>query len=314
LLLLSPKELYKFTHSNESNNSNPPFLKGGKDNFSSDEQWILEQLAQATISATNSIEEFHFHNYVAELYDFLWNKFCDWYLEAIKPALYGDSPENKRHAQTVLACVLNEITLLIQPVMPYLSEELYKLLHQTVGDNDHSMVIKSEWPTAKSGFCSQEKMNLISEKYEIIKLGRSLRSEFNIQPGVKVKFVIKPTSVQNETFLKNEIDTLNRFLSASEIIINTNFAPETPLPSEIGDIATIYLRLDSAIDMSAEAERIGKQVDKLNSYINSLEKKLSNEKFVSNAPAEIVDAERERLAEAKEKIEKLQSMENFMDK
>ena len=298
--VLSPKEL----HEKFSNNSDG--------NLTSDEQWILEQLAQATISATNAIEEFHFHDYAAGLYDFLWNKFCDWYLEAIKPALYGDSPENKRRAQIVLACVLNEITRLIQPVMPYLSEELYKLLHQTVGDENVSMALKSEWPAAKTGFCSKEKMNLVSEKYELIKLGRSLRSEFNIQPGVKVNFVIKPVSSETAEFLKNESETLKRFLTASEINIDENFAPESPLPSEIGDIATIYLCLDSAIDMSAETKRIGKQIDKLNSYINSLEKKLGNERFIDNAPKEIVDAERGRLEEAKEKIEKLEEMKKFL--
>ena len=311
--ILSPKELYS------------PFPKGGKGDFppsskkiegdlSSDEQWILEQLAQATISATNSIEEFHFHDYAAGLYDFLWNKFCDWYLEAIKPALYGDSPENKRKTQIVIACVLNEITRLIQPVMPYLSEELYKLLRQTVGENSSSMALKSEWPIAKTGFCSKEKMELVSEKYNLIKLGRSLRSEFNIQPGVKVNFVIKPVSEQTQAFLKNETNTIKRFLTAAEINIDPNFTPESPLPSEIGAIATIYLCLDSAIDMSAEAARIGKQIDKLNSYINSIEKKLSNERFVSNAPEEIVNAERGRLEEAKEKIKKIESMKKFLTK
>ncbi len=84
------------------------------------------------------------------------------------------------------------------------------------------------------------------------------------------------------------------------------------MPSEIGNIATIYLRLDTAIDMAAEAKRVGKQIDKISSYINSLEKKLSNEKFVANAPKEIVEAERARLSEAKEKIEKLENMKKFL--
>ena len=106
---------------------------------------------------------------------------------------------------------------------------------------------------------------------------------------------------------------MKRFLSADEIEINSDFAPESPLPSAIGDIATIFLRLDTAIDMAAEAKRIGKQIDKLNSYISSLEKKLSNERFTANAPKEIVEAERARLAEAKEKIEKLQNMKQFLN-
>ena len=294
--LLTPQELFD-EFANEVN---------------SDEQWILEQLAQATISATNAIEAFHFHEYAAGLYDFLWNKFCDWYLEAIKPELYGDSQENKRRAQTVLACVLSEIIRLIHPVMPYLSEQLWTLLHQAVGAEIKTMAIKSQWPLAKTGFCSNDKMNLVSEKYELIKLGRSLRSEFNIQPGVKVKFVIKPTDNSAADFLKNEIETLKRFLSAEEIEISSDFSPEAPLPSEIGNIATIYLRLDTAIDMAAEAKRVGKQIDKISSYINSLEKKLSNEKFVANAPKEIVEAERARLSEAKEKIEKLENMKKFL--
>jgi len=167
------------------------------------------------------------------------------------------------------------------------------------------MLIKAPWPKAQKGFCPPELLEQVKSKFELICLGRSLRSEFNIQPSVKVKFAIKPNSKETETFLTENLETLRKFLNSEEINIDNNFNSETPLPSQVGATATIYLFPDSGLDKQAELKRIGKQIEQVEKYIFSLEKKLSNEKFVGNAPAKIVEKEREKLAEAKEKSAKL---------
>jgi len=281
-------------------------------NLSSDDEWILERLAAATVAATNAIEEFQFHDYAAGLYDFMWNEFCDWYLEAIKPALYGECADARRRAQTVLACVLRTAIRLLHPVMPYISEEIWTLVHKVVGATPDTMLINAPWPDARSGFCNAQRLEQVTAKYEIIRLGRGLRSEFNIAPSAKVHFAIKPASTATEEFLKGDTETLGRFLSASDLTIDASFEPPHPLPSQVGADATIYLFPESALDMAAEAERIGKQLAKLEGYAAALHKKLANEKFVSNAPADIVAAEREKLADAENRAEKLRHMLEFV--
>jgi len=275
------------------------------ENLTSDEKWILERLAETVEKLSSDLDNFHFHDYANGLYDFIWSDFCDWYLESAKSDLHGENEENKKRAKIVLASVLSEIVKLLHPVMPYMSEEIWQLLHKVAGKEPGTMLIKASWPKAQKGFCPPELLEQVKSKFELIRLGRSLRSDLNIQPSVKVKFAIKPNSEETENFLSKNIDTLKKFLNSDEIDIDKNFSSKTPLPSHVGTEATIFLFPDSALDKEAELKRIGKQIEKVESYISSLEKKLSNEKFVGNAPAEIVEKEREKLSNAKEKLAKL---------
>jgi valyl-tRNA synthetase len=280
--------------------------------FSADEHWILERLAQATNAVTNALDGYHFHDYAQCMYDFLWNEFCDWYLEAVKPVLRDGDHDQKHRAQTVLACVLNTSIRLLHPVMPFLSEEIWRLLHEITGTKTDGLLIKAAWPAARTGWCDEGRLNEIDKKYILIGLGRSLRSEFNIPPSAQVRFAIKPEKESTAAFLAGELETLKRFLHASAIEIDTAFEPLHPLPSQITSGASIYLFLDSALDMEAEAQRIGKQHESLVKYITALEKKLANEKFIENAPADVIDKEKEKLNEAREKVEKLDQMRAYL--
>jgi valyl-tRNA synthetase len=246
------------------------------------------------------------------MYDFLWNEFCDWYLEAVKPVLRDGDPGEKHRAQTVLGCVLNTSIRLLHPVMPFLSEEIWQLLHEVTGNESDVLLIKAAWPATRSGWCDEERLSEIDNKYILIGLGRSLRSEFNIPPSAKVRFAIKPEKESTAAFLSGELETLKRFLQATEIRIDPEFEPSHPLPSQITAGAAIYLFLDSALDMEAEAKRIGKQYEALMKYIAGIEKKLANEKFIENAPAEVIEKEKEKLNEAREKVEKLDQMRAYL--
>ncbi len=295
--ILTPAELF-------SNNQISNF-KFQISNLSSTEKWILERLAETVEQLTSHIENFKYHDYASGLYDFIWSDFCDWFLEAAKPNMNSENEEDKTRAKIVLAAVLNEIIKLLHPIMPYMSEEIFNLLHKVVGKKTETMLIKAPWPIIQKGFCPAELLEQVKSKFELIRLGRSLRSEFNIQPSVKVKFAIKPITKKTENFISENFEMLKKFLNSDEIIIDNNFDSETPLPSQVGVAATIYLFPDSALDKAAELKRIDKQISEVEKYIFSLDKKLSNEKFVENAPAEIVKKEREKLVEAKEKSAKL---------
>ncbi len=152
----------------------------------------------------------------------------------------------------------------------------------------------------------------MNDKYALIGLGRSLRSEFSVPPSAKVAFAIKPVEAETAVFLEGERETLTRFLQASELTIDQGFMPVKPLPSQVSSGATIYLFPASALDMKVEAGRIGKQLKDLLKYVATLEGKLANEKFTRNAPEEVVEKERAKLTEAREKIEKLDQMLSFL--
>ena len=276
--------------------------------FSADDAWILERLAQATAAATTALERYQFADLARGLYEFLWNEFCDWYVEAVKPNLYGADAQAKRRVQSVLACVLGASLKVLSPVMPFLSEELWRVLHEAVGAQQAALLVTTAWPAAQFGFCPPERLAQVQSKYELISSGRSLRSEYNIPQGTKARFAIKPADPDFAAFLAGERETMARLLQASEIEIDCAFTPPRPLPSHVIPAATLHLYLDSALDMKAEAKRAAQQVEKAVAYAETQRKKLANEKFVAGAPAAVVEKEREKLADAEARVEKLRQM------
>jgi len=297
--LLSPSQLKQSTISNQQST------------ISNDDSWVLERLAAATAAATNALEQFRFHEYAKCLYDFMWNEFCDWYLEAAKPNLHGTDAAAKRRTQTVLACVLGSAIRLLHPVMPFITEEIWTLLHQRLGIALPGMLIKADWPEAESGFCDAARLDQVMNKYELICAGRNLRSEYSIAPSAKVKFAVKPHDAAMASFLAGETDTLKRFLGAAELAVDAGFTAPHPMPSQVSAGATIFMFLEGALDVAAEEQRLDKQLAEAEKYIASLQQKLANEKFVANAAAEVVDLERGKLAEAEERAQKIRHMQAF---
>lgn len=280
--------------------------------ITNDEAWILECLANATTAVTNALHDYRFHDAAVALYNFIWNEFCDWYLEAIKPVLYGQDAAARRHAQTVLACVLNTALRLAHPVMPFITEEIWTLLHRVTETPCTVPLIKAAWPQAQRGFCDPARLQRVLGTYELIRLGRNLRSEFNIAPGAKVRFALKPLDQTMADFLRGETATLQKFLGAAELIIDAAFAPPHPLPSHAGSCASIYLFLDGMLDVRAEQARIAKQLAELDKYLAGVRAKLANEKFIQHAAPEVVEQERAKCAEAEAKRARLEQMQSFL--
>jgi len=139
-------------------------------------------------------------------------------------------------------------------------------------------------------------------------LGRSMRSAFNIGPGQKASFVLRPENAELETFLEGERETLTRFLTAGELTISCTFKPEGAMPCQVAPEVAIYLKLDGSVDIPSERKKVEKQLSEVSGYIASLEKKLGNESFTAHAPAEVIEKEKNKLAEAQEKLAKLQDL------
>ena len=274
--------------------------------LNADEEWIITRLEETVKEVTSAIEGYRYHEYANKMYDFMWNEFCDWYLEAIKPVLRQEGAK-KAGSQAVLATVIETALRLLHPMMPFETEAIYANL-LAITEKKRPMLINAEWPEVAGNWCDELRLAYVMRKYELISLGRSMRSAFNIGPGQKASFVLRPENAELERFLEGERETLTRFLTAGELTISCAFKPEGAMPCQVAPEVAIYLKLDGSVDIPAERKKVEKQIGEVTGYVASLEKKLDNVSFTSHAPAEVIEKEKNKLAEAKEKLTKLQDL------
>ncbi|KAB2691512.1 valine--tRNA ligase [Brucella pseudogrignonensis] len=258
-------------------------------------RWILTELTKATSAVTEGIANYRFNEAASAAYRFVWNQFCDWYLELLKPIFMGDDEAAKAEAQATAAYCLDEIYKILQPFMPFMTEELWTL---TAGDDAKrdTVLALAEWP--ELSFEDEESAADINWLVDLVMGIRSVRAEMNVPAGAVAPIVVLEA---NETTIDRfaRHDAAIKRLARVESVSFANEAPKGSAQLVHGE-ATICLPLGSLIDLKAEAARMAKEAGKIAAEMEKIEKKLSNEKFVENAKEEVVQAERERLAELKD--------------
>lgn len=275
-------------------------------NYSIADKWILSRLNAVIKEVTENIEKFEVGIALQKVYDFMWTEFCDWYIELVKPILYGEDDEAKGVVLNVLNKVLVSGLKLLHPVMPFITEEIYT--HLKV---ESESITTSSWPE-----CTEKLEDKVAEEYmnyiiDAIKNTRNARSEMNVPPSRKAKTYIYATEAL-EAF-KEGITYFEKLASASEVIIlsSKEEAPENVV-TVVSKGAEIYMPLLELVDVEKELERLNKEKAKLESEIDRVEKKLSNERFVSKAPAEVVEEEKSKGEKYKEMYKAvLESIENL---
>ncbi|ARC84134.1 valine--tRNA ligase [Clostridium argentinense CDC 2741] len=275
-------------------------------NYSIADKWILSRLNTVIKEVTENIEKFEVGIALQKVYDFMWTEFCDWYIELVKPILYGEDDEAKGVVLNVLNKVLVSGLKLLHPVMPFITEEIYT--HLKV---ESESITISNWPEF-----TEELEDKVAEEYmnyiiDAIKNTRNARSEMNVPPSRKAKTYIYATEAL-EAF-KEGITYFEKLASASEVIIlsSKEEAPENVV-TVVSKGAEIYMPLLELVDVEKELERLNKEKAKLESEIDRVEKKLSNERFVSKAPAEVVEEEKAKGEKYKEMYKAvLESIENL---
>jgi len=269
------------------------------------DKWILARLKRVTDSVACSIDSYRFNDAAGTLYKFVWHELCDWYLEAVKPCLYGNKGEEKKNAAlSVLWRVLHDTLILLHPFIPFVTEEIWHKLPGTKGS-----IMKAVFPSDEKDFaslsCDPESEPMMELIIEIITGIRNIRGEMNISPSSSIDVVLQSDNM-----------SLKNILSSNEdIVINLaglkSFSVEKPgkrhrkaAMAVVGD-ATIHVSLEGIIDFSKEKERLEKELAKLKDEIGALVKKLGNDDFLSKAPAEIVEKVREKHQVFIEKQQKL---------
>ncbi|WP_367714469.1 valine--tRNA ligase [Nitratireductor sp. GISD-1A_MAKvit] len=254
-------------------------------------RWILTELTRAAKGVTEGIETYRFNDAAGTAYRFVWSLFCDWYLELLKPVFAGDDEEAKAEASACAAYVLDEIYKLLHPIMPFMTEELWA---HTGGEAGRDRVLAlTRWPTPD--FEDEDAAADINWLVDLVSGVRSVRAEMNVPPSAKAPLIAVGADEGARARIARHDPAIRRLARVGEI----GFSEDVPKGSAqivLGD-TTFCLPLGDLIDLSAEAARLEKEISKVTSEMQRLEKKLGNEKFVAKAPQEIVAAEREKLAE-----------------
>ncbi|MDB5510208.1 MAG: valine--tRNA ligase [Hyphomicrobiales bacterium] len=266
-------------------------------------RWILGETARAVSEVTAAIEAYRFNEAANAAYRFVWNTFCDWYVELSKPVLQGDDGAAKEEARATTAFVLDEIVKLLHPFMPFLTEELWAIKGQE-GPARTSVLALASWPTLE-GLAHPEAEAEIGFVVDLISEIRSVRSEMNVPAGAQMPLVVVGADAGLRTRIERNLDTLKRLARIPEV----TFA-ETP-PSGSAQMivrgALVALPLEGIIDIAAERTRLAKEIGKQEGEVKKIDGKLGNADFVRRAPEEVVEENRERRADAVSRIEKMKA-------
>jgi valyl-tRNA synthetase len=262
-------------------------------------RWIAHETAKAAAEITSAIEAYKFAEAAAAAYRFVWNVYCDWYVELSKPLLTGPDGAAKDETRAMAAWALDEIIKLLHPFMPFITEELWRVTAEQ-GPKREAMLALSEWSTLE-GLADDKAEAEIGWVIDLITAVRSIRAEMNI--NVNIPLVLAGASAETQARAERWAEFIKRLARVSEIS-SAATAPQGSVQLVVrGEVAA--LPLIGIIDIAAERARLTKEMAKAESDIKRVDAKLGNEKFVANAPEEIIEGEKEKRAEAAERLAKL---------
>ncbi|MBC8535447.1 valine--tRNA ligase [Feifania hominis] len=277
------------------------------DELELEDRWILSRYNDVVREVTDNLDHYEIGVAVSKLYDFLWDDFCDWYIELAKLRLFESNPNEatRRSAQQVLCYVLSNTLKLLHPVMPFITEEIYLTLPHAC-----ESIMLEQWPRYSESLHFAQEQTRMERVMEAIKAIRNRRSEMNVPPSKKAKVYIETEDA--ETFRRGAA-FFERLASASEIEIGSHFELEGAV-SIVTDGARIFIPLDELVDREKELARLAKEKKELEGELARIQAKLQNEGFLKKAPAALVDAEREKQNKVQDMLEKLEQSIRAFDR
>jgi len=283
--------------------------------LSSDDKWILLRLGQAVDEVTTAFVAYRFTDATATLYRFFWSEYCDWYIESCKATFFGSDEVRKANVLAVVDFVMGNMLRLFHPFLPFITEELWHGLgfsRDMPEEQGGRTVMTARWPKKfdarfRGLYGLDDTVDrLVGAKHELVTKGRNLRAAYNIPFNKKVNYRYSPAGEQDD----HEVEVLKVLLNAGSIAIGSEVSRGTPrVSSAFGDL---YLPLEGLIDFDAERERLAKELQKVEKEITKVESKLNNPNFVERAPLEVLQEQRERLAEWHAKRDQInESLQNL---
>ena len=277
--------------------------------LTSADKWILSKVNTLAKDVSENLEHYELGLAAQKIYDFLWDEFCDWYIEMVKPRLYNKDDNTREAALWTLKTVLINALKMLHPFMPYITEELF----QHIQDEEESIMI-SDWPVYKEEWNYKENEEEIDTIKEAVRNIRNIRAEMNVAPSKKVQVFVVSDKEEVRAIFEHSKVFFKTLGHASEVTVQADKAGiGEDAVSVVTSNATIYMPLAELVDIEKEVERLTKEKEKMLKEIERVEKKLANQGFVSKAPQKVIDEEKAKeekykatLAQVEERLAQLQ--------
>ncbi len=262
-------------------------------------KWIVAKADEAALKVTENLNDFRFSDAANTVYQFVWGTFCDWYIELSKPIFYGQNAQDIAETRATAAWVLDRILLILHPFMPFITTELWNNLAQR-----NVKLIHAAWPEVKKVNTDTKEMDWA---IDLISTVRSMRAEMNLPAGAKLLIYLKDVNEESKAYLENTktlVCSLARLENAE--IFNQGQEITQDMVQKVFREGTILLPLKGVVDFAAERARLNKELETLNRNLEGYARKLGNQSFVERAPANVVEEEKRRQAEALENKAKVE--------
>ena len=274
------------------------------------DKWILSKMNNLVKEVTDNMEKYELGIAVSKLNDFIWEEFCDWYIEMVKPRLYNDEDTTKTAAIWTLKTVLIDALKLLHPYMPFITEEIFC----NIQDEEESIMI-SNWPVYDETFNFQKEENSIEIIKTAVRNIRNLRAQMNVAPSRKALVYVVSDKKEIRDIFENGSVFFATLGYASDVVIKEDKSgiPEDAVSTVIPD-AVIYIPFAELVDIDKEIERLKKEEGRLQGEIKRCQGMLGNEKFVSKAPQSKIDEEKEKLAKYEQMLDQVKERLNTLSK
>jgi valyl-tRNA synthetase len=268
------------------------------------DRWIYHRLNEASERIENAIRNYRFNDAAQGVYEFFWNDFCDWYIEASKIDLYGSSETDKDRAISLLVHLLEESLRLLHPFLPFVTEEIYQKLP---GEIRREHLINAPYPRFQPERLQPEAAEEFSALQEVIRAVRTIRSEFTLPPEKKIRVVVRnDVDFFAASYVKASAALITNLVNAGKLEIVTEKPDTVGAVPAAGNGFEAFVYVSELIDVEKEKGRLEKEADSLKKLLLATEKKLQNRGFTENAPAEVVEKERGKLKEFQDRMQKVE--------
>lgn len=282
------------------------------DMLSPDDKHIVSRLHKTIAFCTDNLERFRFNDVAKDLHDFVWHQYCDWYIEYAKIVLSSNDAARKEQVVRVMRYVFSNALRLLHPFIPFITEELWHGLGYGTGDDT---ILFAQWPEAMDSSelsaawnVNERLVSYVENKHDLIRIGRTLRTDYGIAPSKKIHYVIKPENKTIANLLEQDQLSISVLLKAESLVVDLDYTPDKVLPNGVSKLGTIFMPITGLIDIEVEIKKLTEQLNKTTSDLAGVNRKLENIAFVQKAPQPVVELQKTRKQEFLDKCEKLRRL------